>query len=327
MKYYLILFLFLTLQPFLFSQDIDLSNEPSSIYPYGKIHPNAPDETLAFEQMIGFCDCKSLRRNQDGTWKDTLDMVWRFKYIMNGMAIQDEVWRENNLYAGSIRQYQSDSSRWVVSYFSYPSIPSKPGVWWGNEIGNEIVLKQEQKAPNGMDGFSKLTFYDISEYGFKWKGEWISTDEKIIYPFWKISCIKRMETMDEKEKISTSITTLFDGMREGDSKKLESVFSEKMTMHTVYKTPKGESKVVESKADEFVKSIGTPRKEIYDERISNLNIQIDGNLAHAWMDYEFYVDDKFIHCGTNSMHLVKEDGAWKIFQIIDTRKKEDCKKK
>ena len=53
------------------------------------------------------------------------------------------------------------------------------------------MLYRAQKAPNGMDGFYRLTFSDISKKGFNWIGEWVDTTEKVIFPTWKISCTKR----------------------------------------------------------------------------------------------------------------------------------------
>ena len=110
---------------------------------------------------------------------------------MNGHAVQDEVWRENGLYAGSIRQFQADSVQWVVTYFSYPGVSTKPGTWIGQKEGDKIVLKMPQKAPNGMEGFSRLSFYDMSDSGFRWLGEWVSQDGSFTYPFWKIKCKKK----------------------------------------------------------------------------------------------------------------------------------------
>ena len=172
---------------------ISLEFEPSPIQPYGLLNPEAPPQVADFAPIIGTCDCRSLARNADGSWQDTLAMVWRFKYIMNGTAVQDEVWRENNLYAGSIRQYQPDSAHWVVTYFSYPAVSIAPGVWHGNKIGDEIILYKPQKAPGGMEGKYKITFYEIAETGFKWKGEWVNMDESINYPTWYIACRKRKE--------------------------------------------------------------------------------------------------------------------------------------
>ena len=76
--------------------------------------------------------------------------------------------------------------------------------WEGNKTEEgTIVLYREQKAPNGMDGFYRLTFSEMNATGFKWTGEWVNTDESIVYPTWKIDC-KRIESSSdkvEKEKI------------------------------------------------------------------------------------------------------------------------------
>jgi hypothetical protein len=161
-------------------------------YPFGRLNPSAPEATADFQPMIGTCDCISVNRNPDGTWQDSLKMEWQFKYIMNGTAVQDEVWRENGLMAGSLRFYNADSSKWHVSYYANNAIPATLPTWSGskNDHGN-IVLYMPQKAPNGMAGFSRLTFHNIRTDGFDWKGEWVSKDESIVYPFWTINCVKR----------------------------------------------------------------------------------------------------------------------------------------
>ena len=54
------------------------------------------------------------------------------------------------------------------------------------------------------------------------------------------------------------------------------------------------------------------------------NIQIDGPMANAWTNYEFWVNDSFSHCGVNSFQLFNDQGSWKIIYLIDTRRKEGC---
>lgn len=157
--------------------------------PYGTKNPTAAEQLNDFQPMIGKSQCKSLRRNPDQSWQDTTTMLWSFKYILNGTAIQDETWYEN-FYATSIRQFHADSNIWVVSYSSYPGVSTKIPVWKGNKTGDDIVLEQKQKSPNGMEGASRLTFTDISSNGFHWKGEWVSEDQSIVYPFWEIWCTK-----------------------------------------------------------------------------------------------------------------------------------------
>ncbi len=164
--------------------------EPSKKKPFGLPNPSTP-EVKDFAEMIGICDCKSITRNPDQSWADTTTMVWKFKYIMNGTAIQDEVWRESGQLAGSIRQYHPDSAQWVVSYYSFPRIPWTPGVWHGNRADGKIVLYKDSPAPNGTPGDYRLTFYEINNQGFSWKGEWVNKTETTVFPTWMIFCSKR----------------------------------------------------------------------------------------------------------------------------------------
>lgn len=164
--------------------------EPNNEYPFGQLNPDAPKETADFTPMIGKCNCKSETRNPDGTWNEAIDMTWTFKYIMNGMAVQDETLKSDGKHSGSIRQFYADSSRWYVHYYSSPFGANILPTWEGNKKDDKIVLYRDQKAPNGMEGSYRLTFYDMSEIGYKWIGEWVDNDEKIVYPTWKISCKK-----------------------------------------------------------------------------------------------------------------------------------------
>lgn len=166
--------------------------EPDTAYPYGRLNPSAPKAVSDYSEMIGSSNCISVQRSQDGTWLDSLDMIWKFSYIMNGTAVQDEVFREGGLYAGSLRQYQSDSAKWYVSYYSSLGLPPY-SVWTGNREGNRIVLYKPNSVIQNRSGTSRLTFYDISASRFKWEGEWLSDDGTIEFVFWRISCEKRRE--------------------------------------------------------------------------------------------------------------------------------------
>lgn len=165
--------------------------DASKDFPFGKPNPEAPEQIKDYEAMIGECNCKSTRRNQDGTWTDPEDMTWRWKYILNGMAVQDETLKADKAHSGSIRQFITDSSRWYVHWFSSKTPTTKFPVWEGNKKDNgNIVLYKEQKAPNGTDGYYRLTFYDISKSGYKWIGEWVDKSETLVFPTWKIDCIR-----------------------------------------------------------------------------------------------------------------------------------------
>ena len=124
-------------------------------------------------------------------------MTWRFKYIMNGMAIQDETLKEDGAHSGSIRQYSEELSRWFVHYYSTSSVPNAKSkstqlsTWAGNLKDGAMILYREQKSTTGAEGYYRLTFSDISPEHFNWIGEWVDKEEKIVYPTWKISCTKQ----------------------------------------------------------------------------------------------------------------------------------------
>lgn len=164
--------------------------DASEANPFGLPHPDAPKELLDYELLIGECECESITRNQDQTWAKPETMIWRYRYIMNGTAVQDETLKPDGSHSGSIRQYIADSSSWYVHYYSNRAPTTKLPAWKGGKRGDSIVLYNKQKAPNGVDGFFRITFSDITKEGFNWLGEWVNTTETFIYPTWKIRCRK-----------------------------------------------------------------------------------------------------------------------------------------
>ena len=183
----ILLFIFIVSIQNSFSQS---EYEPSKENPYGKYNPTAPKQLQDYKDLIGESKCKSVTRNPDQSWAEPMNMTWRWKYIMNGQGVQDETIKDDGFNSGSIRQYDKDSLRWNVHYYSSKGISTILPVWHGNKKEGKIVLYRDQTAPNGMEGFFRLTFYDISKKGFKWIGEWTDKTEKIVYPTWKIECTR-----------------------------------------------------------------------------------------------------------------------------------------
>ena len=202
--------------------------EPSAEHPFGLPHPDAPKELLDWAPLIGECDCKSIARNPDQSWGDTIQMLWRFKYIMNGMAVQDETLKADGKHSGSIRQFIADSSRWFVHYYSSGSPSTILPAWEGNRTEDgKIILYREQKAPNGMDGYYKITFSEISETGFNWLGEWVNLAETFSYPTWKIYCQKKqsMTWETEKQKIMANVRAFSQAYMDGDYEAMTNAYT------------------------------------------------------------------------------------------------------
>ena len=130
---------------------------------------------------------------------------------------------------------------------------------------------------------------------------------------------------DEHKSVELIIHKLFDGMREGDSAKVASVFSKEVNMYTSYTNQQGEKLIKKGALKPFLIAIGTPHDQTWDEKIWNTKIEIDGGIAQVWTDYAFYVGTEFSHCGVDAFHLIKEGAEdWKIIHLMDTRRKEGC---
>ena len=124
-----------------------------------------------------------------------------------------------------------------------------------------------------------------------------------------------------EQEVRQVVEKLFNGMRAGDSAAVRSTFHPQARLQTTA-VRQGEPVIRTDSMDAFVRAVGTPRAEVWDERVSNLEIRTDGELATAWMDYAFYRGNTFSHCGVNALQFFRSKEGWKIIQIADTRRRE-----
>lgn len=125
-------------------------------------------------------------------------------------------------------------------------------------------------------------------------------------------------------EVEATVHSLFDAMRSADGATAAAIFRSDARLQSVTEQPDGTSMVMTSEIAAFVQAVGTPRTELWDERIWNLEIRVDGDLATAWMNYAFYVDDQLSHCGVNAFQFARNDAGWKVLQITDTRRRVGC---
>lgn len=122
-----------------------------------------------------------------------------------------------------------------------------------------------------------------------------------------------------EDDVRTAIDQLFDGMRAGDSTMVRAVFYPDVLLGRA--TEQG---LRTGPIDGFVNAVGAAHDQVWDERIWDVNIQVDQRLASAWMEYAFYLGDTLHHCGVNAMHLYRTDDGWKIAYLVDTDRGQQC---
>jgi hypothetical protein len=124
----------------------------------------------------------------------------------------------------------------------------------------------------------------------------------------------------EEADILAVVRGLFDGMRRADSAAVRPMFHPQARLISVTVRPDTAVLAVEPSVDGFVRAVGRPRTDVWDERISNEKVAIDGPLASVWVDYEFYRGPTRTHCGVDHFLLVKESVSWRIVELADTRR-------
>ena len=129
----------------------------------------------------------------------------------------------------------------------------------------------------------------------------------------------------ETEAVKQVVTAFFDGMRHGDSTAVRRTLAPNVVFHGYGGKPGQPATLEIESINGFLKAVGTPHAEVWDERVTFERVLIDAGLASVWAPYEFYLGRKFSHCGYDSFQLVKLADGWKIAHIIDTRRKEKCK--
>lgn len=122
----------------------------------------------------------------------------------------------------------------------------------------------------------------------------------------------------EEQAVLAPVKALFDGMAKRDADAVKKPLLAGGTMVLMR-----DGKPVRMTFEEFANRVATPGKAKIEERIHNPLVRIDHDLAVVWAPFEFLVDGKVDHCGTDLFNLVRTDGEWRIASVADTGRK-DC---
>lgn len=131
-----------------------------------------------------------------------------------------------------------------------------------------------------------------------------------------------VERNDEEAAVLAAIQEVFEGMRTKDSAMVSARLAEGVVLHRAGEQ-EGVPALSASEAQGWLNSIAQEREEILDEQIWDVEIQVDGRLATAWMKFAFFFGGEFSHCGVNAMMLFKDTDGWKIFGLADTSRRDE----
>jgi Putative lumazine-binding len=114
------------------------------------------------------------------------------------------------------------------------------------------------------------------------------------------------------------IDALFAGMAHRDAESIKAA-ALPGTVLVLMREGKPEQMTIEAFADHVAK----PSHSRIEERIHQPLIRVDNDLAMVWAPFEFLVDGKPDHCGTDLFNVIHTRGKWLIAGVADTGSK-DC---
>lgn len=140
-----------------------------------------------------------------------------------------------------------------------------------------------------------------------------------------MACLTVSAQEDEKMAVQKTIENFFAGFHAQDSMLIKKTVTEGIIMQRISQKEDGTSEHNTDDFNKFLKGIvSIPKDRKFEEKIKSCSIQIDGPMANAWTEYEFWIDGAMSHCGVNSFQLFNDGMGWKIIYIIDTGRAAGC---
>jgi hypothetical protein len=139
-----------------------------------------------------------------------------------------------------------------------------------------------------------------------------------------LTALTAAQAQSPERAVRQVIDRLFDGMRAGDSTMVRNAFDPGARIVTTFTAPDGAPGLREGQLTSFLQAVGAPHDEVWDERIWDVVVHVEDNLAAAWMKYAFFSGERFSHCGVDSFVLARRNEGWKIIHLADTRRLADA---
>ena len=128
----------------------------------------------------------------------------------------------------------------------------------------------------------------------------------------------------ERTAVLSTVQKVFDAMRTRDTALLRQAFDTSARLASV-STRGGPAMVRLTAPAAFGTAIASaPAGDVWNERIWDPEVRIDGDVAQVWAYYTFHRNNTFTHCGVDAFMLLKVGAEWKITQLADSRRTTGC---
>ena len=134
--------------------------------------------------------------------------------------------------------------------------------------------------------------------------------------------VSAAELSGQEAEVRAAVDQIFAGMRTSKSQLVLDVFAPEARF-AVISARNGPASIRSQAVDGWLGAIGESEGK-WDEQVYDVEAQVDGNMASAWVPYTFYLDGEISHRGINSIELLRDADGWRVTQLSDTRKQDMC---
>jgi hypothetical protein len=118
------------------------------------------------------------------------------------------------------------------------------------------------------------------------------------------------------------VRNLFTGMRTRDTVLMRAQFHSSATMRSAAYDRNAKAEIKEDAPGEWIGGVASaPANLFLDERLGPPVVHVDGNLATVWVYYEFWLGDRFSHCGADVFTFGRSAEGWKVVFVADSRRR------
>lgn len=133
---------------------------------------------------------------------------------------------------------------------------------------------------------------------------------------------QKVEDAGQKTNALMVIDDFFKGFNNYDSASIRELFTAAaLVKHVDPKSPQG---FTQFSSHDFLKALSRAKNEKWEEHPVNYKMLMTHEIATIWVDYNFFLDKKLLHCGIDQFVLINTIKGWRISEITDTKNTEKC---
>ncbi|HVH67218.1 MAG TPA: nuclear transport factor 2 family protein [Gemmatimonadales bacterium] len=146
----------------------------------------------------------------------------------------------------------------------------------------------------------------------------------IVFAVLTVSFVPHAWTQEpERAAVLATVQKVFDGMRTRDTVLIQQAFDTSARLLRVTSGPAPSLRGISGARFAAIVR-GAKEGDVWNERIYDPEVRVDGNIAQVWAYYTFHLNATFTHCGIDAFMLMKLGNTWKITQLTDTEWQQGC---